>query len=639
MHDSHTQNAVERAICAIVIVSGSLAATLAVLMRLGNAEQSFRDSLPTDRNLASLGLFVLILFAAHHALAPWDNARGKRVITVLSVLFGLAELLGNSLHDANSLEALFANGEQRAKTLVAFAGYAYLFAILSTLLFRYLEKRTIVCSRGVLSPGRDSAAQADTASQGNNAEHPRRFFFITWALIFLAYLPYFLALFPGVSSYDSHWQLQQVLGITRYTDHHPIAHTLLIQVFVKGTMLLGGDINAGVAVFSLAQMAAMSGVFAYALCKMLRWGIDRRLVLAAGLFFALFPINAIYSVTMWKDIPFGGAMLLLTLVLIDLLRQKEKFFNKKSNWILLIAAFLAVALLRNNGIYVVLIAGIVMTATLKSLRRQLLCSLIVCVTCFGAFKVMVSAVFDVAPGPVREVLSVPMQQFARIAKEHGDQLNEGEKEFLCKLNQTATVEELAERYNPTISDPVKWYLDAQYLSDNMGKFVQTWATLCVKYPGTAVTAFLNNNYGYWTVYESRNDYWTAFTTVHENDFGLRRNSLFPALGEFIMKHYLANYNSTPVYSQAYSLGLGFWVLMLCAAALIWRKRRVDLLALLPLFVLWLTCCASPVHGEYRYMYGVITALPAVIGYALFSPSESPPNALPSAPPNESKASS
>jgi hypothetical protein len=585
---------------------GAFTASLAVMLHLGTA-QSFRDSLASGYNLASLGFFVLVLFAAHHAFLPWEDKRGKRIILVLSLLFGLAEVLGNCLHSANSLAPLFTNGEQWTKTLTAFAGYSYLFAVLSTLLFRWLSKpKTAVTS---LESPTHEAEPKPTLS-------PRRCFLVTWALVFVAYVPYFLALFPGVSSYDSRWQLQQALGLAPYTDHHPIVHTLLIRFFVKGTMSLGGDVNAGVAVFSLVQMLFLSAVFAYAIYKMRRWDFDRRLVLAAGLFFALFPINAIYSVTMWKNIPFGGAMLLLVIVLIDLLRQKQRFFNSAFNWVKFIGTFLAVVFMRNDGIYIALIALIILLITLKPLRVTLLAASLICIIAFVGTKGVIFSALDVEAGPMREAFSVPLQQFARVAKEHGDELSDSEKDYLCKLNQAESTDELAERYNPTISDPVKWYFDAPYLVNHIGTFVKVWTSLAVRYPGTYVAAFLNNNYGYWTVTESRWDYWMAFTSVEPNDFGMQRHSLFPAFEKFIYNHNLANYNSTPVYSQAYSLGLAFWLLMLCAAALVWRKRRQDLPALMPLFLLWLTCCASPVHGEYRYMYGIIIALPVVIGYTL-----------------------
>ena len=58
-------------------------------------------------------------------------------------------------------------------------------------------------------------------------------FIITVILIFIAWLPYFLRYYPGFLTIDSCTQVLQALGNIELSNHHPIAHTGLISIFIE----------------------------------------------------------------------------------------------------------------------------------------------------------------------------------------------------------------------------------------------------------------------------------------------------------------------------------------------------------------------------------------------------------------------
>lgn len=82
-------------------------------------------------------------------------------------------------------------------------------------------------------------------------------------LIFLCWLPIFLAYYPSVFAYDAEGQLYQVIA-KDYSTHHPLLHTLFLGAFFR----LGGAIGSyqtGMAVHSAVQMVLMALAFGWAL--------------------------------------------------------------------------------------------------------------------------------------------------------------------------------------------------------------------------------------------------------------------------------------------------------------------------------------------------------------------------------------
>ncbi|MDR0883684.1 MAG: DUF6020 family protein [Oscillospiraceae bacterium] len=608
-------------------VFAALCTALAVSVHFGT-EQSLKDSMTTTTHLSALAVFGFVFLVGKKVFDDWTDKRGLTIAAVFGLLFGAAEVVGNTLHIADKLEPLFASGALLFKSFVAFVGFAYLGTVCALLAMRFFTKEAVAQKSAEKRATKNSPLLAKLSRVWQS---DLGFFLLVWAALILSRLPYFLAFYPGITGHDANNQLMMALGYWKYENHHPITHTLIIQFFTSLSQGLGGSVNTGVALYSFAQILLTTAAFAYALTRMRAWGWGKPLQIVSFMFMTFFPLLGNLSMVMWKDILFGASFLLLIVVLVDLLQQKRAFFGEKKhpqwkNWALLIFSIVATVLTRNNGRYVVVLAMIVLLIVLKPVRKQLAVSAVVAALISAVFLGSVSLALQVKPSPMGEMLSIPLQQFARIAKAHPNDLSEKQVDFLRNLNSgndpkepLPTIEEIAERYDPFISDPVKFKMNNDYFNQNKGAFVSNWVTLCLQHPGTAIAAFLNNTYGYWTVIEGEWTYRTVWYTpyIKENSYGLAPDSRFPAFLEFLNAHKdLVTGNTMPVIAQLFSLGLGFWLLMLCAALLLWKKRKDALALLSPLFVLWLTCIASPVNGEYRYFYGIVCALPIVIGYTI-----------------------
>ena len=59
----------------------------------------------------------------------------------------------------------------------------------------------------------------------------------------------------------------------------------------------------------------------------------------------------------------------------------------------------------------------------------------------------------------------------------------------------------------------------------------------------------------------------------------------------------------------FSIGFAFWIVLFLLCYCIYKKNYKYILIFVPILALWLTNLASPVCGEFRYMYSLFTCLP------------------------------
>ena len=129
----------------------------------------------------------------------------------------------------------------------------------------------------------------------------------------------------------------------------------------------------------------------------------------------------------------------------------------------------------------------------KYYKKILVISCIVLAT-YAIWKGPVFSIFNIGEGSPREALSIPLQQFARITKYHGDTLTDDERWRIYKYLPT---NDLAEVYTPRISDLVKNNFSNEAFAEDKIGLVKLYVKLALKYPRATIEAFLCNNYGYW----------------------------------------------------------------------------------------------------------------------------------------------
>ena len=532
-------------------------------------------------------------------------------------LFGLCMVCGSSIKESGSL---FGGVSISIPSLAAFfillLGYSLFFASLIVLLFNWLDHRD---HSGSIERSSLIKQNIDSVFFSNSP----RSFFITVGFLLLVWIPYIIICFPGLASYDTIVEIIQGLGFISYSNHHPILHILFIEFFIKLGNGMFGSYLAGIAMAALLQVICGSVIYTYALRCLRRWGIAFGYRVFALLFFAFFPLVPIYSMTLWKDVWLAWSVLLFLLLIVDI-RRKQIDFSKKKHFVLFTLSMFALVFSKNNGIIILLFALASLLLIAKGLRIRIASCALVVLVVFQVITGPVFSVLDISKGNPREAYSVPLLQMARVVRDNDEGISDEDKAL---IQNVLPYDELAERYNPEISDSIKGEFDTEAFRQDKLQYTLLWLRLGIQNPRLYVEAFLEHTYGYWF---PDVQYWKMNTETYPmyvksimmNEPGLfpdfdpntdTYSNYFPGpvfqLAESLRNGPIVNF---PLTSPFFSIGFYFWVYLLCAFFLLYRKRPTELTPIVLLFALWLTCILSPVYAEFRYSLPAFVCIPIVI---------------------------
>ena len=541
----------------------------------------------------SLLFFVAFFVLIDKAISMKDK-RMDIIAILLSLLLSICEVVGYSLDHYLDLSGVLLNGEIAVKCMVKTVALSIVIYSIIKIIYNALQ----------------SFHEVDLKTYDLFTFNRKSFIFL-WGLIFLCWLPYLLCFFPGNLTPDSMSQICQGLGLTKVTNHHPVFHTALVSMTMNVGKILG-NYNMGVAVYSVIQMLIMSAIFSYTVCYMAKKNIHIIIRILSVIFYALYPVHALYGMTMWKDILFAGVMLLLTITICEIVTDEHNFFQKRKNVVLFIVNMVLVFLLRNNGIYVILLLAPFFIIGNKGKWKQLTAAFAAVFVLYAIVNGPIFKIMNIQKGSVREALSIPLQQLARVTKYHGNELTEYEKETIHKF---LPVDNLGEKYYERISDNVKNHFNDKEFTNNKLEFLKVWIELGIKHPKTYLESFLCGSYGYW--YPEATHWVVSHTIIKpRNEVQQSLNIQQSPIKQFnILEEISDNIRdrTIPIYSMIYSIGMAVWVFITMLGYSIYKREYKLCFIYLPILFLWLTCLASPVFCEFRYIYSLFVSIPVLIG--------------------------
>ena len=436
----------------------------------------------------------------------------------------------------------------------------------------------------------------------NKREHPNKIFFGSWLLIFVAWIPYFLRFFPGILTNDSRLQLQYIEeGF--FDNHHPFVHTWFEGGIYNLGKILFNNTNLAMSMVTIVQMIILSAIFAYAVRFLYKHKFNSLIVIIVLLLYAFMPQFSVYSVTLWKDILFGGACLLLLISIVEMTLQ-DKF--EKGTFIIFIIAFLMMLFFRNNGVYVLLLCT---PFFLYCFRSKLKIMLITIISLFAFYFIVTGPIYktiNVRESSSVETYGMMLQHVGRVIAS-GDEIDYKNEKYLKTLFDFDTIKNV---YKPYLIDPVKNNMNREEFDKTKGQFYLTWLSLFLKHPDTYIEATLSQTAGYW--YPSVK-YWTTPPISYENTYGVHSKSLVPSKVEHAID-WIRSIDLT--YASLYwGIGLGFMILFISIITCSIRgiNKNKYFAWFIPFVGIWATMMiASPVFAEYRYVYGLFTSMPILI---------------------------
>lgn len=447
---------------------------------------------------------------------------------------------------------------------------------------------------------------------------PVKGFLMAVGIVFLCMVPFLLTNFPAVMTPDSLSQYRQVAGREGLNDHHPWMHTLLFSLFYHIGFGITKDTYMAIAFYTVAQMLFVSISVAYVWCTLYEMGLKKKYCVTGILLFLIYPYNLIYGVTIWKDILFSMAVLVLTITVFRLhcLAKEEKFGKAAVRDLILycVCAFF-MCMLRHNGFYAFLAAAVIFLIVFRKQWKIFgTVTLAVLCICFLVNGPVMDAA-KVKPGNFAYKICIPLQQIARVVAD-GCELTQEQTEALEKIN---IPEYIPEHYQRGGADPMfAWviYGNQEYLVENLPSYLKLWIEIGLQYPQKYVQAFLDQTKGYWYPMDPEQ---VVYFGITENDDGLTSQAILsgPAVIKF---HELLTklYTIFPLYGMFYSMGGMLWIFLLLMAVAIRNKNEGAVIAGVPLFLLTLTLfIAVPLVADIRYGYPLLIAVPLVAAITFY----------------------
>jgi len=404
--------------------------------------------------------------------------------------------------------------------------------------------------------------------------------------------------YPANMTPDSISQWDQVLR-NEYHDWAPVAHTLLI----KATSLMWASPAAMIALHISVML-----VLLYAVLK----EIDALLfgpvaVVTTGLYYALHPIHGTMLSTLVKDVPFSMAVAAYSLALLQIVRSDEP--PRIERIVLLAGSGLVVALLRHQGILVVVLSlsGL---AALSHARRPglIVLALLLVATC--GWKLMLRQGWHIAGSPITEALAIPLQQAASIAATPGHisgpqrTMMEAVAPWDVWSNQKSIHSIDWLKFDPTFS-PAPIQIQPE-------PYFRLWMDLIRQNPGLATSAVLNQTKVIWNPMQDADN--THNNGVNPNTLGLVHAPWPGPLFSRLVNHSGRLLTSAPI---SWSVRPSWIHLLLIAAA--WVSVRhgglAQIIPFLPIALLVLTLVALIPTPDFRYFYPAYLTAPLLLAHA------------------------
>lgn len=499
----------------------------------------------------------------------------------------------------------------------AYAGSFFLFLLETAVLSVPSAVLAAFVMRGRRVPG--TAAENRQEAEDASEECSRRPIWQVWLfyslLIFLCWMPVFLAYYPSVFAYDAEGQLYQVLA-GDYSTHHPLLHTLFLGAFFRLGIALG-SCSAGMAVHSVVQMALMAGTFGWALSFLYQrrvpgWG---RVLLF--LFFSFFPANPVLAMSTTKDVLFAAFVLLYTLCLYRMACGRDVRQGGKAQAVYIVVGVLML-LFRNNAVYAFIVSVPIVYAGLAERKRMYLRMTLLVFALFGICAFSLKAVTHAQSGSPREMLSVPLQQMARTRVKAEEEIDPSLRQELEKYIPSEWV---FAAYNPHLADPVK---NRAVIHDDPAGLIKTWIRLGLQHPAIYIDAFLDNSLGLWYLWdtshaqvygigtESGFGYLSTDNRTMPAGFEVEEHSLLPGLRVFMERIVSDNaYGRIPVVRLLFAPALYWWMLYLYLVTALYRKRYREILPVVFLVAYCLTLLLSPTVLV-RYIYPLLVTIPVIL---------------------------
>ncbi|GFI17088.1 hypothetical protein IMSAGC009_02256 [Lachnospiraceae bacterium] len=531
----------------------------------------------------------------------------KKSLIVLSMIFGCVNVLGLCMYWLDCIPMFFSIIWLIGSLMLIF-GWACVFLILACLFFEALDKDCLCIKH-------DNVCLPWTMRWTE-----KHLFWGCFFIILFAWLPWIISYYPASMDNDVFNQLYS--WMYEPNNHHPWFSTCILGICFNIGSSIGND-NLGIFIYVMCRDVILALIYAKCVELQKEFGLKRGVYYATLLFYAITPVWGAYAKHAFKDTFSTGLFCLYIISLILAIQQVKNGILKNQTCFLYGGSSLLVSLFRNNCIFAVFPITLMLVVYLIKKKQAIykITVIVFCVITYFVYNYYVVNYQNVIPGSKVEALSIPFQQTARTVRDHGNELSEEEKNDINKVLQ---YNELAEVYDPILSDNVKWR--AKLGGDNdisiLSGYFKIWFQLLLRYPATYVEAAIGQSYGYYAFTPNLPEgagFWNSGMTIFDAlgcAGGFDDNFEFhytDKLGEIrqVLHMWAKVWDKIPIICLTDICAFYTWSIVMLFYYLISKRRFWMLLPFIAIGIIILTCIASPVNDCFRYFSPVAASYPAL----------------------------
>lgn len=535
------------------------------------------------------------------------NIKKDIVLAVVSVLFGILNVAGQSMYFEDRLPV--GMGIRPILSALGFAViYSVIFYIAACALLSLFDKMEL------------KQGEKPKKLKGIWRYADNHIFWVSFFFILIMWLPWVIVYYPASMDWDVYRQLSSYLGIWAHSNHDPWFSSCVLGICYQLGVKLGSE-NLGIFIFVIIRDILMAFIYAKCIQVLKKAGLKRWIYYLALCFYAVTPVWGAYSKHAFKDTFCCALFVWYIISLIVLIMNQKEGDLKRKHCVSYGTSALFLSLFRNNCVYVAAPITFLVVIYLLVKREKCIYSILI-VALLGIYFAFNSFIFNycgVEPGSGREALSIPFQQTARTVRDHSDEITEEER---MAINNLLDYDSMAENYDPLLSDPIKDHMKSGVGKEAIMDYFITWFKMFFKYPWTYIEAGLGQSYGYYAFTPrfpygagNYNSGMTIFNWIQVDAFQEYYSFHYVEQwekGRNVLADWADLWDKIPVLNWTNKIPLYTWSIFLLGYYLLKKRRLADVLPILALLIMILTCMASPVNGCFRYFAPVAASSPALL---------------------------
>ena len=412
-----------------------------------------------------------------------------------------------------------------------------------------------------------------------------------FVIIMIGQLIYWGAFFPGGFNLDAYGQWDQVHGLMKLNNWHPVFTTLCYWVITRIWDNFAFCIFVQLFIFSVSVTVLFYQLYIV--------NVPKIIIIVIAFCIAINPGISMNNVCLYKDVPFTIVVIWLCIVTIKIYLTKGDWLKQQRNCLLLWILLLAMMLIRHNGIFFVIPFLLTIFFVYSKAMKQ---GIILAVCLVVSILIIEEPVFQATgvekhDNVVGEMVGIPMAILANSYVNDYENTPNDVKEYLESI---ADRSEWQSRYIIGEWDSCKWEFGGIDLlkGEKLNDILRMTKETIINSPKTSFQAFKEATRVVWQVVGKAN--WNTWVYIEDNDYGIQSNHLgvCEAIVNFILK------GSNTLVGTTFCWNIGTVVVTYLLVGIYTIKKRLweRLCFLIPSLVYDLCTALLLCGSSHRYFY-------------------------------------